>query len=122
MDLKTKVVQLLATGSTPKLAAGAVGLTEDELDVLRDGDEQFNKACVMARSNMLASAAEKLHRAKDWRAAQKLLASAPETRDEYGGSTDGGKLEIVLNINRDGGNEPSVIEGRIARPALEHDE
>ena len=107
---RERIIDLLRKGATLKLAAQATGIGRDTLLAWRKSDPAFQAQCMAARANMLADCAEAIYnqRHRDWKAAKHVLETAPETRDEY--RTDGrdGKLEIVININRQDGVE---IEG-----------
>jgi hypothetical protein len=97
------LLHLIERGSTEKLAAQACGLSQDSLTKWKREDSQLAEQIRQARSGKVAEWIGHIDRAAvtDWRAADKLLQSAPEAEDWS--STHGpGGITVVLNIDRDG--------------------
>ncbi|HEX7080208.1 MAG TPA: hypothetical protein VF329_04270 [Gammaproteobacteria bacterium] len=123
MNTKQRILELVSTGSTLRLASGACGLEPAEAAELLRTDERFRRAVRAARYSVLAAAAAKVAASKDSRSARWMLEVAPESRDEYRQESAGGRLEVVINIDRGGtgGVEPLVIE-QPARERIGHDD
>jgi hypothetical protein len=121
---RQRVIERLASGFNYDVAAMAIGVTTDQLRSWRRADPDFERQCRAAKSQPLGKAQMTMAREseRDWKAANAVLRSAEETRDQYAPNAGGGpKLEVVININR-GGDAPRGVIVEQQRPALEHGE
>ena len=96
------ILQALHDGAPEYLAAEANGIAAKTLTEWKKEDPQFAAAVHQARMGNLVGQVKVIHDAGkrgDWKAADRLLQVAPETKEVFGASGGGG-VTIVLNIQR----------------------
>lgn len=97
-----KLINALELCRNEKIACDVVGIDVSTLHRWKQEDPELAKIVQAARARRVVSWIEAIDRAanKDWKAANRLLQVAPETRDVFGEQHDTGP-RIVLNIHRD---------------------
>lgn len=99
------VIEMIAQGATQELAAATIGVSREALGKWKKEDAEFALLIARARAGCLTGYVGLIHESAhkgDWKAAETMLKSAPETRDQFGSSPHGSpRLEVVINISRD---------------------
>ena len=96
---RLKVLDLLSLGSTYRLAAGVIGVSEDTLLRWRKEDPAFAAQCQAMKSQVLAGCAERIVNAKDWKSDKYMLETQKETREDYNSAPkESGRINVVFNI------------------------
>jgi len=89
-------------GASPKIAAGLVGLTQDQLKTWMNDDHQFAMEITSRAAQVAAEYVRGIGGAEDWKAWKWILERDPFSREEYGTQrTEKVQPTIVLNIHRD---------------------
>ncbi len=117
-EARQAFLDALSRGVYQSIAAPACfGVTYQTVKNWRDGDLEFEMQVKSARARFAARHIENIDKwsEKDWKASRYLLETAPETKAEFGSSNSLGKLEVIVNINRDdsGHSNGVVIDGKI---------
>ena len=104
------VLELIGRGSSPKMAATAAGITPKTLSRWTKADPQLAEQIRQARAGKLCEWVSHIDAAaaRDWKAAKELLAASPDA-DDFNQQQTGG-ITIVLNIDREQGYKPAIIE------------
>lgn len=121
-ETRERIIELISNGATLKVAAAANGISRDTLLRWRRDDPAFAARCRAVRHSALAEYQGAIHSqtGRDWKAAKYMLETAPETRDDYRTDNKGGKLEVVINIDRsqgvtiDGGPVNEIEDAELA--------
>lgn len=110
-ETRERILELLRNGATLKLAAGAMGISPDTLLRWRKEDPLFAAQCHAARHQMLADCSHTLYASaqRDWKAAKHVLAVAPETRGEFSESRTHEPIEVIIHIDRSGGDRAKSV-------------
>jgi len=97
------LLNMISEGATIELACKASGISPATYRRWADQDPSLRDAVQRARAGTVAGWLSSVNQAtrKDWKAATWLLQNSPDTRDNYGAHKGDGKLEIVINIDRD---------------------
>ena len=97
------ILDAVAQGAPESLAAQAAGVCADTLRHWKGRDPQLAEQLRIARAGKLAEWVGHIDKAaqRDWKAADRLLAAAPEMQDWSQAGSHGG-ITVVLNIDRDG--------------------
>jgi hypothetical protein len=98
------LLELMGKGSTAKLACSVVGISADTLTKWQAIDPQLTEQIRQARNGKVAEWFSHIDMAakRDWKAADRLLQSAPEAENWQGTGHGSGGITVVLNIDRDG--------------------
>lgn len=101
------VLELIARGSTPKLAATAAGISDKTLTRWSQEDPQLAEQIRQARAGKLAEWIGYIDRAAvtDWKAADRLLQTSQEAEGFQPHQRESGGITVVLNIDRDGAGD-----------------
>ena len=112
------ICDMLRQGTTLAIAAQTAGIHPETLSTWRKTDPGLRNLFDRSRASSLATSEQVIYNAqfKDWKAADRRLQVAPETRDQYGKQSQDSKLEVVININRAQGNDTAAtIDGESVR-------
>lgn len=103
-ELLQTVLGLIAIGSTEEIAAQAAGISARTWQGWKAQEPKLKDLVRRARAGKLSEWIGRIDRAsdKDWKAAKALLEAQPETRDYFSSGGGGGRVEVVININREG--------------------
>lgn len=111
-----RIINLVSEGVSPSVAAQAAGISPATLSTWRDDDQGFDDLIKAARGDHLAKMQQEMPKAAfrgDWKAADRVLQVAPETREEYrqsGGQGSGG-ITVVINTGpANSSSEPVTID------------
>lgn len=117
-ELLETVLGMIAIGASEQMACQASGITQRTWTRWKSEDSRLQDAVNRARAGKLSEWIGRIDRASetDWKAAQALLQAQPETKEHFGKGGEGGRVEIVIHIEREG---ESVRTN--ARPVIEHD-
>ena len=116
-ELLQTVLGMIGIGSSEAMACQAAGINPGTWIDWKHQDERLQNAVQRARAGKLSEWIGRIDKAarKDWKAAQALLQSAPETKGDFGKDAGPSKLEVVININREAPgvtiNQASEVEG-----------
>lgn len=114
LDKKSVILEHLEQRATFTLAAARAGISVKTLEKWRKDDPAFNEECFKALSrkgdrhyDAMDAAAE-----TDWKAAERLLAINPATREDFAKteSTGGGVINVQINIPRPGDTDQKFSE------------
>ncbi len=112
-ELLRTVLGMIGIGSSEKLACDAAGISQKTWIDWKNQDERLSNAVRRARAGKLSEWIGRIDKASehDWKAAEALLKSQPETREHFGNQgAGGGKIEVIINISRGDQVEPRLIE------------
>ena len=102
-------------GASPKIAAGLVGLTSDDLKKWINDDHQFAMEAMSRSAQAAGEHIQSIGDQDDWRAGKWLLEHGPFSREEYGAQrAEKEAPTIILNIHRD----KVVIESPVQRTEI----
>ena len=97
-----RILSALERGASPKIAAKAVGLSEDQLKAWMNDDRQFSMEIGARAAQIAGENLWKIMNTKDWRAWKWILEHGPFSREEYGSQQSKNEgPTIILNIHRD---------------------
>jgi hypothetical protein len=96
------ILELVASGSTEKLAASAAGINPATLKRWKSDDPQLSEQLRQARAGKVAEWIGHIDRAasRDWKAADRLLQASDEA-EAFSPQMGSGGITVVLNIDRD---------------------
>ena len=97
------ILERIREGASPTIAAQAEGISGATLSIWRNEDPAFNDLIAAARAELLADMQSEMPKAAkrgDWKAADRILQVAPETREEYRQQQSMGGLTVVINVDR----------------------
>ena len=95
-----KIVNTFAKTGSKTLTAGVVGISRETLRNWCKEDAELLALMSARRKEFLVGQIDKIANARDWKAADKILSRAPETKDTWGEQEQTGPT-IVLNILRE---------------------
>ena len=105
------ILDCIASGSSPALAARAAGINAKTLKRWQHEDPQFAEQCRQARAGKLCDWIATIDGAAmsgDWKAAKELLEQSADESGFQRTETHGG-ITVVLNIDRDHTAEPTGV-------------
>jgi hypothetical protein len=111
-QIMAKILEMVGEGASPNLAVQACGLSEGHVTNWKQQDTTFNELLRVARGTFLSGQQRNIARASDrgdWKAAQAILQSAPETRKEWA-SNAGSSGGITVNISIGGEDSPPIVD------------
>ena len=97
------ILEKIRQGASPSIAAQASGISPATLSIWRHEDPAFESLIQQERASLLADMQAELPKAAqrgDWKAADRILQVAPETREEYRQQNGMGGLTVVINVDR----------------------
>ena len=109
---QAKILHELSRGVPLSIAAGIIGMGYDAFLAWRKADSTFDRLVYQARQEHLGKQYGNIAKASDrgdWKAAQAILSSAPETKKDWS-TTNAGAGGITVNISIKGESEPPVID------------
>lgn len=109
------VIGMIGTGAPKHLAVQAAGISPNTWARWEKQDQRLADLVQRARAGKLSEWIGRIDHASttDWKAADRLLQTAPETKEQFGSTGGAGaKLEVVINISRDGEHKGVTIEGQ----------
>jgi mannitol/fructose-specific phosphotransferase system IIA component (Ntr-type) len=123
---KIAIIHALEKGVPLKVAAGAVGVTEQTLLNWRNDDLVFRAECEQAQLKFVQSNLERIDAAAargDWKAAVWQLSKHPKSKADYAEekAVGGPSVQIVLSMPKPG-QELEIIEAKAVDVTLEEKE
>ena len=106
------ILHAISRGAPQQIAAGTVGIAPETLRDWRKADPTFDRLVWQARQEHLGRQYGNIADASDlgdWKAAQALLSSAPETKKDWSGSSGSGGISVNITI-RQGDVSPPVVD------------
>lgn len=97
------ILSEISQGTPKHLAANMAGMGVDTLNTMLKTDPAFSRLYREARARRLAQHVKNIHDAGDrgdWKASLKVLETAEETREEWGGKDKGNTLNVLINVPR----------------------
>lgn len=97
-----RILTAFERGATPKIAAGAVGLTLEQLKNWMEKDHQFAMEIMSRAAQNAGDLLSKVQDAEDLKYLKWLLERDPFSREEFGArQTKNDMPKFILNIHRD---------------------
>lgn len=107
-----QLINIIALTGNEGIAARAIGIDPNTLTRWKQTDKALVGAIQAARNQRLTELHKVIHSAADrgdWKAAERLLQTAPETRETFNQHHGSGGITIVLQVPR----EPQTIKGEV---------